>query len=65
MAIFLISYGDENDLWTCEADDATHAAEQFVSAQMCSPHDQENFESITAVMLCLPQEFSPPKGLTE
>lgn len=63
MNTFLISYGDENDLWTCEADDASHAAEQFVNAQMCSPNDQENFDSITAVMLCMPQDFSPPEGL--
>ena len=63
MAVFLISYGDGNNLWTCEADDATHAAEQFVSAQMCSPNDRENYEAITTVMLCVPQEFSEPEGI--
>ena len=50
---YLICYGADNEFWLCDADDKDHAIEQFLNAEMVSPHEDENREAINHVFRCI------------
>lgn len=49
MEQYIIQYGSENENYLVHADDPDHAVEQFLTAEMVSPHEDENAKSITGV----------------
>jgi hypothetical protein len=51
MHTYLIMYGDENEAFICEAEDAQHAREQFHS------WSEDNLGSINNVYVCCPVEM--------
>lgn len=51
---YLITYGAENEMFTCEADNCVHAAEQFISWEGVSPDPDENADAINEIALLVP-----------
>lgn len=56
MHTFLVLYGADNEMATFEADDAAHAAEQFVDWAPVSPSPEDNRNAINSIMMCLEVE---------
>lgn len=57
MEKFLICYGADNEFWLCDADDKDNAIEQFLNAEVVSPHEDENREAINHVFRCVEVEI--------
>lgn len=59
MNTYLIRHGNGDEAWLCQADDADHAVEQFINAEIADP-DFDAFMQIVEVYQCEPVEIRMP-----